>query len=231
MRLSTTKRLLYAAVLLLPAALRSQSFTASLVGDVTDASGAAIPNVAIFATNVATNQKIETRSDTIGRYVLSPLQPGVYTLEASTAGFKRFVQTSLNLAVGQQARLDIALTVGEVTENVTVEASATTIETSTSTLGKVVSNRAIIDLPLNSRNIYSLIYLTPGVAGSIGNNYNSMSYSVNGARASMMDTLIDGVTASHPTVQGYLQRKATDRDRWLAGMRRLRDKIYGGAIS
>src|SRR5689334_17529699 len=171
MRLSTTKRLLYAAVLLLPAALRSQSFTASLVGDVTDASGAAIPNVAIFATNVATNQKIETRSDTIGRYVLSPLQPGVYTLEASTAGFKRFVQTSLNLAVGQQARLDIALTVGEVTENVTVEASATTIETSTSTLGKVVSNRAIIDLPLNSRNIYSLIYLTPGVAGSIGNNY------------------------------------------------------------
>ena len=157
----------------------------------------------MVATNVANNQRTEARSDTTGRYVVPQLQPGVYTLEASAAGFKRFVQTSVKLAVGQQARLDISLTVGEVTENVTVEAATTTIETSTSTIGKVVSNRAILNLPLNSRNIYSLIYLTPGVAGSIGNNYNSMSYSVNGARASMMDTLIDGATASHPTVQGY----------------------------
>jgi len=192
-----------AALLLAPAGVWAQSFTASLLGDVTDSSGAAIPNVTIVAINVATNHRTEARSDTTGRYVVSPLQPGAYTLEASAAGFRRFVQTSVNLAVGQQARLDIPMTVGEITENVTVEANATIIETATSTIGKVVSNRAILNLPLNSRNIYSLIYLTPGVAGSIGNNYNSMSYSINGARASMMDTLIDGATASHPTVQGY----------------------------
>ena len=207
MRFSSTKlvlcELLGAALLLAPVAARAQSFTASLLGDVTDSSGAAIPNATMVATNVANNQRTEARSDTTGRYVVPQLQPGVYTLEASAAGFKRFVQTSVNLAVGQQTRLDISLTVGEITENVTVEAATTTIETSTSTVGKVVSNRAIVDLPLNSRNIYSLIFLTPGVAGSIGNNYNSMSYSVNGARASMMDTLIDGATASHPTVQGY----------------------------
>jgi hypothetical protein len=207
MRLSTTKLVLWqlfcAITVLMPVTLRAQSFTASLLGDVTDVSGAAVPNATIVAINVANNQRTETRSDSTGRYVVSPLQPGVYTVEASAAGFKRFVQTSLHLAVGQQARQDISLSVGEITENVTVEAAATILETSTSTLGKVVSNRAILDLPLNSRNIYSLIYLTPGVAGSIGNNYNSMSYSVNGARASMMDTLIDGATASHPTVQGY----------------------------
>jgi len=59
------------------------------------------------------------------------------------------------------------------------------------------------NLPLNTRNVYSLIYLTPGVSGSIGNNYNSLSYAINGARSSMMDTIIDGVSAAHPTVQGY----------------------------
>ena len=85
----------------------------------------------------------------------------------------------------------------------TVTADASTLETTNATIGKVVSNKAIVELPMNSRNVYSLIFLTPGVAGSIGNNYNSMSYSINGARASMMDTLIDGATASHPTVQGY----------------------------
>lgn len=181
----------------------AQSFTASLIGDVTDASGAAIPNVSVSATNVSTNLKIEARSDATGRFVVSQLQPGSYRIEASAPGFKKFVQSGVTLMVAQQARLDIAMAVGEVTENVTVEASVSTIETSTSTIGKVVSNKAILNLPLNSRNVYSLIYLTPGVAGSIGNNYNSMSYSINGARASMMDTLIDGATASHPTVQGY----------------------------
>ncbi|MGH9311002.1 MAG: TonB-dependent receptor domain-containing protein, partial [Vicinamibacterales bacterium] len=86
---------------------------------------------------------------------------------------------------------------------VEVRADAPLLETTTATVGKVVDNRRILELPLNTRNVYSLIYLTPGVAGSIGNNYNSMGYSVNGARPTMMDTVIDGVTASFPTVNGF----------------------------
>lgn len=181
----------------------AQTFGASLLGNVTDASGAAIPDVIITAINVATNVKTETRSDGTGRYVVTPLQPGVYTLEASAPGFKKFVRAGIELAVAQQARVDIVMEVGEITERITVEAAVSSIETASSTIAKLVSNRAILNLPLNTRNIYSLIYLTPGVAGSIGNNYNSMSYSINGARTSMMETLIDGATASHPTVQGY----------------------------
>jgi len=146
---------------------------------------------------------VEARSDSSGNYVLPGLAPGKYVLEATANGFKKFVRSGLELSVQQQARIEVRLEVGAVSESVTVEAEVSNIETSTSTIGKVVSNKAILNLPLNSRNIYSLIYLTPGVAGSIGNNYNSMSYSINGARASMMDTLIDGATASHPTVQGY----------------------------
>src|SRR3989440_29276 len=72
-----------------------------------------------------------------------------------------------------------------------------------STIGDVVNNHAILNLPLNTRNIYSLIYLTPGVAGSIGNDYNSLSYSVNGARGSSMETMVDGATGGFPTVNGY----------------------------
>jgi len=206
-RLSSTQLLvrclLGIALLLTPQTMVAQSFTASVFGTVTDTTGAAIPNATVIAVNEATNTRTEAKSDIAGKYLLPALPPGRYRLEAFASGFKKYVQSGVELAVQQQAKIDPGLQVGELTESVTVESSVSTIETSTSTIGKVVSNKAILNLPLNSRNIYSLIYLTPGVAGSIGNNYNSMSYSINGARASMMDTLIDGATASHPTVQGY----------------------------
>jgi hypothetical protein len=192
-----------ALALIAACALYAQSFTAGIAGTVTDPSGAPIPNVHLVATNVATNTATETRADEAGRYLVANLAPGDYRLEASASGFKKSLQSGITLAVGQQLRMDFSLAVGELTESVTVEATVAAVDTSTSTIGKVVSNRAILNLPLNSRNIYSLIFMTPGVAGSIGNNYNSMSYSINGARASMMDTLIDGASASHPTVQGY----------------------------
>jgi hypothetical protein len=146
---------------------------------------------------------VETKSGADGQYIVTPLPPGSYRLEATATGFKRFVREGIVIQVQQQPRIDIQLSVGELSEAITVTADASTLETTTATIGKVVSNKAIVELPMNSRNVYSLIFLTPGVAGSIGNNYNSMSYTINGARASMMDTLIDGATASHPTVQGY----------------------------
>lgn len=180
-----------------------QTFTGSLLGTVHDSTGAAVPNAAVAAVNIETNARVEGRSAPDGKYLLAPLPPGSYRLEANAPGFKKFVQDGIILQVQQQARVEITLTVGEVSESVTVTADAATIDTTSATIGKVVSNKAIVALPLNTRNIYSLIYLTPGVAGSIGNNYNSMSYTINGARASFMETLIDGATASHPTVQGY----------------------------
>ena len=141
--------------------LRAQSFTAGIAGTISDPSGAPIPSVRLTATNRATNTKTETHADEAGRYLVPNLAPGDYQLEATANGFKTFVQSGINLAVGQQARLDFSLAVGELTENVTVEATVAAIDTSTSTIGKVVSNRAILNLPLNSRNIYSLIFLTP----------------------------------------------------------------------
>ena len=130
-------------------------------------------------------------------------------MEAS--GFKKFLRERITLQVQQEARVDVILAVGSVSDAVTASADATVLETATSSIGKVVDNRRIMELPLNSRNVYSLIYLTPGVTSGIGNNYNynSLSYSVNGARFSLMDTLIDGVPASHPTGPPMLRESQT----------------------
>jgi hypothetical protein len=181
----------------------SQTFTAGILGRVTDASGAVVPGAAVTVTNVATNAARQLTANAEGAYVATQLAPGSYRIEVTARGFKKYVRDGVILQVQQQARVDIALALGEVSESVSVVAAATALETTTSSLGKVVDNRRIMDLPLNTRNVYSLIFLTPGVTGSVGNNYNQMSYAVNGARATMMDTMIDGVTASFPTVNGF----------------------------
>jgi len=181
----------------------AQSFTGSILGTVRDSSGSVVPNVAVTVINTGTNARTEARSDAGGNYIAPLLAPGGYGIEAVAPGFKKFAQSGIVVQVQQQARVDVVLTVGEVTESVQVSADASVLETSTSSIGRVVDNRRIVNLPLNTRNVYSLIFLTPGVSGTVGNNYGDMRYSVNGARARMLDTLIDGVSASHSTVTGF----------------------------
>jgi outer membrane receptor protein involved in Fe transport len=194
---------LTAAALCLAAALFSQSFTGSILGIVRDSTGAVVPNATITIVNVGTNAHTETRSDENGNYVAPTLPVGSYTVEVTAPGFKKAVREGITLQVQQQARVDMTLAVGEVAESIVVAADAPLLETTTSSVGKVVDNRRIVNLPLNTRNVYSLVFLTPGVAGTVGNNYGEMRYSVNGARARMLDTLIDGVSASHATVTGF----------------------------
>lgn len=180
----------------------AQSFTGSILGTVKDASGALVPGAKVDVTNVDTNLRAQETSGSDGFYRANSLPPGNYRVEVTANGFKKAVREGLNLQITQQLQVDISLTVGEVVDSILVTADAVALETTTSSIGKVVENRRIVNLPLNTRNVYSLIYLTPGVSGSIGNSYGEMRYSVNGARARMMDTLIDGVTASHSTVNG-----------------------------
>lgn len=194
---------LFGLGLLMSGLAAAQSFTGSILGAVRDASDAVVPQAVVTVINTGTNARIQVKTDAGGNYIAPQLPPGRYTVEAEAAGFKRAVREGVTVQVQGQARVDLVLAVGAVTESVLVTADAPLLESTTSTIGKVVDNRRIMNLPLNTRNVYSLIYLTPGVSGSIGNNYNSLSYAVNGARSSMMDTLIDGISASHPTVQGY----------------------------
>ena len=106
------------------------------------------------------------------------------------------------MTIDDVARVDFTLEVGTLQEVVEVAAQASLVDASTSSVGKLVDNRRIAELPLNTRNVYSLIFLTPGVAGTIGNAYGDMRYTINGARPRSSDTLVDGVTATFPTVTG-----------------------------
>jgi len=184
------------------AAAWTQSFTGAITGTVKDSTGAVVPQAPVLILNTGTNVHTVVRTDASGNYSALSLQPGDYSLEVTVAGFKKYVQTGIALQVQQQTRINVVLQVGESSQSVEVAADLTSIDTVGSAIGKVVDNKAIINLPLNSRNVYNLIFLTPGVNGSVGNNYDGMTYSVNGARATMMETLIDGVTASFPTVNG-----------------------------
>ncbi len=183
--------------------LFAQTATGSIGGTVTDPAGASVPSASVVVSNVATNETIRVQSSNEGNYFAPLLKPGTYRIEVSVAGFKTFQQDGIVLQVQQQARVDVKLDVGDVTESVSVVADAALLESSSSSVGKVVDNKRILDLPLNTRNVYNLIYLTPGVSGGIGNSHNQVGYSVNGVRGGLFDTLIDGSSAAFPTVNGF----------------------------
>jgi hypothetical protein len=181
----------------------AQTTTGAITGTVTDASGGVMPGVTVTMTHVQTSRTESAVTDASGRYTSVPLPLGEYRVEASLSGFRSAARSGITLTIDQTVRVDFMLEVGTVSDVVEVRAEDTLLEPNNAALAKLVDNRRIAELPLNTRNVYSLIFLTPGVAGSIGNAYNQMGYSVNGARTTMMDTLIDGVTASFPTVNGF----------------------------
>jgi len=175
----------------------SQSFTATLRGTVTDASGAAVPGAKIVVTEAERNVAHNTVSDASGRYALSALPPGKYDLNVEAPGFRKYVQQKFPLLVQQQATIDIQLEVGDLSSTVTIEASAPLLNTTNATLGQVIDNKYMISLPNLGRDSLALVYLTPGVVGSAGNRgATNTNFVANGARNSTSDVLVDGVTVT-----------------------------------
>src|SRR5262245_26604408 len=181
----------------------AQTATGTIVGSVVDPSGAAVASARVIIVNTSTNARIEVIANAEGEYTAPLLPPGSYSISVSAAGFRAYEQTGIRLQVQQQARIDVVLQLGAVTESVQVSADAAVVEATASSVGKVVDNKRIAELPLNTRNVYSLVNLTPGLAGSIGNAHNGVSFSVNGARGGTFDVLIDGSSGAFPTVNGF----------------------------
>ena len=191
------------------AALRvgAQVVTASLRGTVVDQSGSIIPNASVKVVNTTTNVATETVTDANGRFVFASLEPGgPYTLSVKATGFKVEERTGITLAVSQVSDISVPLQVGATSETVEVQADVSQIETSSGAIAGLVENRSIVNLPLNQRNPYALVFLLPGATGTVGTAYNSANISINGGRPGSMDILVDGIPASPPLanpIQGF----------------------------
>jgi len=187
----------------------AQQTTATLLGTVTDASGAAVPGVTVQASNLGTNVVREATSDAGGSYFIPNLPPGNYRVRAAKEGFQAARVESVTLQVEQAARLDLKLKVGSITETVSVSASATVLQTENASVGTVIDAAKIVDLPLNGRNFIQLAQLIPGVQagtpgsitvrrgrGSVGQTdaaYGSTAASANGSRDTANRFYLDGI--------------------------------------
>src|SRR5579863_6967230 len=190
----------YAALFafLMMAALNGFGQEATIVGTITDSSGAAIPKVTVTATKVETG---ETRSGTTndnGQYVMPGLPIGHYNVSAKTAGFGLSERNGIVLNVDDRTRVDFVMKVGTVQEQVTVEANAVTVQADSSEVSNVMTSKQLSELGVNGRSVYSLYALTPG-ASSIQADFviptpvsGDNNVSINGLRAGHNLQLLDG---------------------------------------
>lgn len=170
--------------------------TATILGTVTDASGAAVPTAKIGIRNVGTGATRSTTSDSQGRYRAPELQVGEYEMEAAQQGFQTVARKGITLTVGGQSVVDFSLPVGQQQQTVTVQGEASQVETTNATVGALTDQRQMRELPLNGRNFEQLILLAPGVQtvtsfNAIGQQGRAPSYSVAGARPEGQAILLD----------------------------------------
>lgn len=182
--------LLLAACFSLAGGIQAQVFLGSIQGAVTDESGAPVPDVKVTVKNVETGVALSSVSNAAGRYFIGEVRPGSYQLEAEAAGFARFVQSGLSVRVEDRLRIDVRLKVGQITERIEVTAEAPLVQSESTTIGKVVEERAIKQLPLASRSAFSLVNLAPGVQQRGGDEQPRLS----GGRARTGEFVLDGST-------------------------------------
>jgi hypothetical protein len=189
-------------------ALKAQSTYGTLTGTVTDMSGAAVPGATVTLINKATAEKQAQDTGDTGLYSFVNLNPGEYRLVAEKTGFKQVNRENLVILVQQTARVDITLPIGQATETVTVTSDVPLLQSETSSLGQVVEERNADELPLNGRNVFSLVEVAPSVvmqgqAGQTATGQNPFSwgnFQIGGAFANQSAEYLDG----QPLNIGYI---------------------------
>ena len=207
------------AALLAAAPVFCQTF-GEITGEVRDSSGGAIPGAKISVTNVDTNAAREALTNEAGVYSFPSLPPGVYNLRVEKSGFKVVARTNVRIEVQQNARMDFELPVGQVSESVEVTASPTLLSSENATLGTVIDNKGIVELPLNGRNYLQLVALAPNVsfgfpsAGQAGSRQGGIradqSISVAGQRANFNHFTLDGVENTDPNFNTFVVLPSID---------------------
>ncbi len=168
--------------------------TATVNGVVTDSSQAVISGATVSITNLDTGLRRDARTNETGNYTFTLLPVGRYGMQAASSGFTTQSVPELKLDVDQVARLDFVLKPGALTETVEVSASAALLDSDTSTVGQVISNKSIVEMPLNGRNYLSLATLTAGTAPDVGGRTQPEGgFGAAGAHAYQMNVQVDGL--------------------------------------
>jgi hypothetical protein len=188
---------LYFAISLLAVTAAAQTPTGQILGTVRDASGLVVAGAQIVVVNEGTGQRIEARTNDTGDYFVRALPPARYAVSVEKEGFKKFVQQGVSVTSFSNVRIDASLEVGAVAQSVIVAGEAPLVDTRTATVGTLVDDKRIVDLPLNGRNIIAFTNLIPGVTRSAITDANSVSFSqqrvnINGSRATATNMQLDG---------------------------------------
>jgi outer membrane receptor protein involved in Fe transport len=200
----------WTCLLLATAPVWAQS-TATIVGRVSDPSGASVSGAKIAARNTVTGLERTTLATDSGDYEL-PLLPitGVYTLSVSKEGFQTQELTGIELQVDQRARLDVTMKIGSISERIVVEEVAPVVNTESGAVGQVIGNKDIVDLPLNGRNYTQLATLLPNAVVQTSGTAGSTMVSVSGGRLGKTEFLLNGISINEQLFDGVAIRPSVD---------------------
>jgi len=185
----------------------------TITGEVKDSTGAVVPGATVSVVNKATNATRTTVTNAVGLFDFPALPPGQYTVKTELEGFKTATR-NLELQVQQTARLDFAVELGTISEMATVTGESPLVETSNATVGTVIENRRIVELPLNGRNYLQLVALSPNVSAEFagpgqagdrqGGSRASQQLSVSGQRREFNNYTLDGVDNTDVNFNTYI---------------------------
>ncbi len=197
--------------------LVAQQITGSIRGTVSDPSGAVVEAAAVTANQTETGLTRTAMTDRTGAYILLELPVGHYQLQVEAKGFRKYVQQGIILNVNETATIPVRLAVGAETLQVQVMADAQLIQGTVTSLGKTVSEREVLDLPLDGRNFTQLgllqpgvVPLTPGLAEAGGSLRDGQAYAVNGQRPESNNFLIDGANNFNGVDGGFVLKPPVD---------------------
>ncbi|HEX5891148.1 MAG TPA: carboxypeptidase regulatory-like domain-containing protein [Pyrinomonadaceae bacterium] len=175
---------------------QAQSTNASLAGRITDPANALIVDAQVAAISTGTNIRYEDTTNNSGEYHLPNLPPASYRLEIQKPGFKKLIKPDVVLHVQDALRIDLQMTLGDVSETVLVESGAPLVNTKTAVVSTVINRTFVENIPLNGRSFQTLIQLAPGVVLTPSTFNDQGQFSVNGQRADANYFMVDGVSAN-----------------------------------
>src|SRR5687768_10188149 len=181
----------------------------ALVGTVTDSGGLVVPGAQVVAVNVETKDTYEATTNAEGYYHIQFARPGKYEITVTMTGFRTFKATGVDVATNQVVRTNATLQIGTLTDSVNVEAKAQVLDTDRATVSETISERAIVELPVNGRNVWSLASTTPGVLGGLNSDIG-LSFRGAGQREIQNSLSLDGINSSSNLLAATSMRPIAD---------------------